>query len=82
LWFEGFRKKVLSVPFQFRMALVTEKSRNSAVDIETGYGQDDSEMGARVPAGARFLSCPRHLDWLWGPLSLLSNGYRSLFPRG
>jgi hypothetical protein len=41
---------------------------------------DDQGVGVRVPVGARiFTSC--RTDGLWGPLSLLSNGYRgALFP--
>jgi len=31
--------------------------------------------------GWEFFSSPLHPDQLWGPLSLLSNGYRGFFPR-
>jgi hypothetical protein len=30
----------------------------------------------------RFFSSPQHLDWLWGPPSFLSIGYKSYFPGG
>jgi hypothetical protein len=43
-------------------------------DNATGYGLDDR--------GAIIFTSPRRPDRLWGPLSLLSNGYRGLFPLG
>jgi hypothetical protein len=54
----------------------------SVVDIETGYGLDDRGVEFRVPVEPRILSSPRCSDRFWGPLSLLSNGYRGLFPPG
>jgi hypothetical protein len=44
--------------------------RNSSVDTATGYGLDDQMIGVRF-----FSSLPRP-DRLWGPPSLLSNGYQ------
>jgi hypothetical protein len=57
-------------------------SWDSAVGLATGYGLDGRGVGVRVPVGSRIISSPRRPDRLWGPHSVLSNGYRELFPRG
>jgi hypothetical protein len=48
---------------------------DSSVGIATGYGLDDKGVGVRVPVGARIFNSPCRPDRLWGPASLLSNGY-------
>jgi hypothetical protein len=35
-----------------------------------------------IPGSARFFYSPQRPDRLWGPTTLLSNGYREIFPRG
>jgi hypothetical protein len=47
----------------------------SVVGIATGYGLDDRGFGVRILVGAIIFSSPRRPDWLWGPPSLLFNGY-------
>jgi hypothetical protein len=51
--------------------------RDCSVSIATGYGLDGLDS---VPGSAK-ISFSQHLDLLWGPPSLLCNGYRELFPR-
>jgi hypothetical protein len=63
-------------------ATFNSKSQDSAVGIATGYGLDDQGVGVEVPMGARIFTPPYGPDWLWGPLSLLSNGYWGLFSPG
>ena len=48
----------------------------SVVGIATGYGMDDP--GSNPGGGEIFRTCP---DRLWGPPSLLHDGYR-VFPGG
>jgi hypothetical protein len=54
-------------------------SQDSSVSIVMGYRLEG--LGS-IPGSARFFSSLQHPDRLWGPLSLLSNGYQGLFPRG
>jgi hypothetical protein len=51
-------------------------SPDSVVGIATGYEVHDRGVRVRVPVGSRIFSSPRHPDRLWGPASLLPNGYR------
>jgi hypothetical protein len=59
------------------------RSRGSSVSIVSGYGMDDRAIEVRSPAGAKdFSSNLLSPDRLWGPPSLLYNGYRGSFPQG
>jgi hypothetical protein len=57
-------------------------SRDSALDIATGYGLDGRGVGDRFRVESRIFSSARLPDQLWGSPNLLSNEYRLLFPRG
>jgi hypothetical protein len=51
-----------------------------SVSIVSGYGLEDRAIAVWSPAGAKDFSCSLCPDRLWGPPSLLSNGYRVPFP--
>jgi hypothetical protein len=54
--------------------LTSLMGRNSAVDKATGY-LDGRGVGVRVTVRSRILSSPQCSDRLWGPPSVLFNGY-------
>jgi hypothetical protein len=54
--------------------------RVSSGSIVSDYGLDD--RGSFPGRGKGFFLCPMCPDRLWGPPSLLYNGYRGSFPRG
>jgi hypothetical protein len=58
---------------------VAVRSRDRAAGIAAGYGLDDREVGVRVPVRSRIFSYLLSPDRLWGPPSLLSNGYCGFF---
>jgi hypothetical protein len=62
----------------FKSSSITGQSWDSSIGIVPGYGLDD--WGLIPGKGKIFLFSS--LNWLWGPPSLLPNGYWGLFPRG
>jgi hypothetical protein len=56
-------------------------SWDSVVGTATGYGLDDRGVRVCVSVGPRMFTSPYSPDHLWCQPSLLSNGYRGLFPR-
>jgi hypothetical protein len=66
--------------FKNQRGTTIRRSRGSSVSIVTDYGLDD--RGSIPDRGRGFLFQSLRPDRLWGPPSLLSNGYRGPFPRG
>jgi hypothetical protein len=62
--------------------LVLKYTRDNTIGIKPGYGLDDRGVEFRVPVGSRVFLSPRRPDQFWGSHSLLSIGWRRIFPRG
>jgi hypothetical protein len=73
---------ILVHSFEIHIDYVRYIGRDSAGGIATGYGLTDLGVGVRVPVLSIIFTSPCCPDRLWGQTSLLSNGYRGLFPRG
>jgi hypothetical protein len=59
----------------FRSLLRYSRSRDSSVDIATGFWLDSP---GSIPGSARFFSSPQRPEWNWGSPILLSNGYQGI----
>jgi hypothetical protein len=69
----------MTILFKHVLFLKVLHSRDSSIGIAMGYGLD--RRGSIPDSGKRFFSTPQHPGWLWGPPSLLYNGYWHSFPR-
>jgi hypothetical protein len=65
----------------YRERGVERETRDSSVGIATAYGLDGL-VGVQVPIESRIFSSSQRPHRLWGPPSLLFNGYRGPFPGG
>jgi hypothetical protein len=71
-------RKTLNNKTKTKQIKFYKHGRDSAVSIATGYGLDDRGVGVRVPVKAEIFNSPQRPDCLWGPHSLLSNGYNEI----
>jgi hypothetical protein len=62
--------------------LIETRTRNSIVGNICLRAGRQRGVGVRILVGSRIFSSPRLPDRLWGPLNLLSNGYRRLLLLG
>jgi hypothetical protein len=60
-------------------AVIAGETVNIKISIWAGQLDDQGSSPGRGWEFFSFTPCP---DWLWGPSSLLSNGYQWLFPWG
>jgi hypothetical protein len=68
--------------YLYQLYKVVIGSRGSSIGIALGYGLYDRGSMVRFPGGGEagnFFSSPPRPERLWGPPSLLSNGYQGLF---
>jgi hypothetical protein len=64
-----------SIPILFNI-------RDSKVSIATGYGLDNLGVDIQDQLRSRISTGTHHSDRLWGPPSLLFNGYWGIFSMG
>jgi hypothetical protein len=73
----------ITCDFNVKYLLDYCKSRDSSVGVALGYELDYRGSRVRFPAGSwEFFSSPPRPERLWGPSSLLSNGYQGLLQCG
>jgi hypothetical protein len=65
----------LRIRYPATFVFLTVVTMVSSVGIAVGCGLDDRGTKIRVPVGSRIFTFPYRPDRLWGPPSLLSNGY-------
>jgi hypothetical protein len=64
----------------YYIVFINIESHDSSVGIALSYGLDD--LGSIPGGGWEFFSSPPLPERLWGPLSLLSNGYQGSLSLG
>jgi hypothetical protein len=78
--FKGGGRSINTAFRQRLLRYLTGYVKDSAVGVATGYGLKGQGLRVRVPTWLSIFTSPYRPRKLWGPPSLLYNGYR-VFPR-
>jgi hypothetical protein len=80
---------LVMTPYAGQTAAIVANMAHMSSSVRAGIAQSVERLATGWPArcqfeselGANIFTSPRRPDRIWGPSSLLSKGYRRIFPR-